>query len=88
MCENKQESVELWIDLFNGWCVLQDWRDLSKSPSEKEHWKAVCYGMELSAFRLALPLNVWRTVKSTVVPTMTSDDNETTSAKHLWVWQK
>ena len=39
MCENKQESVELWIDQFNYWCVLQDWRDLSKGPREKEHWK-------------------------------------------------
>ena len=88
MCENKQESVELWIDQFNDWCVLLDWRDLSKSPSDKEHWKADCHGMEISAFHLALPLNVWRTVKSTVVPTMTNDDNENTSAKHPWVLQK
>ena len=44
--------------------------------------------MEISAFCLALPLNVWRTVKSTVVPTMTNDDNKNTPSKHPWKWQK
>ena len=88
MCEDKQESVELWIDQFNDWCTLQDWRDLTKDTSDKDHWKDDCYGLEISAFRLALPLTVWRTVKSTVVPTMTNDDNENTSSKRPWVWQK
>ena len=44
--------------------------------------------MEISAFHLVLPLNVWRTVKSTVDLTMTYDDNENTSSKHPWVCEK
>ena len=88
MFEDKQEAVELWLDQFNDWCVLQEWRDVSKLSSNIEHWKDEHYAVEISAFRLALPLSVWRSVKATIVPTMTNDDEEQTSIKHPWVWQK
>ena len=87
-CPDDQESVELWLDQFNDWCTLQEWRDTTKLQSDNAHWKKDNYDLEVSAFRLALPINVWRTVKSTIVPTMTNDDVADTSIKHPWVWQK
>ncbi|CAB4012668.1 Hypothetical predicted protein [Paramuricea clavata] len=49
--------------------------------------------MEISAFRLALPLDVLRMVKSTIVPTMTTtsgenDDREDTFIANPWAWER
>ena len=87
-CEDKQESVELWLDQFNDWCILQDYRDTAKVPTGNAHWIADQYPSEISAFRLALPVPVWRMMKTTIVPTMTQDNNASTSQKYPWVWQK
>ena len=72
VCEDKKEAVELWLDQFNDWCVLQGWRDTTKPVTDTAHWKAeIC-----ATFRLALPFDVLRMVKSTIVPTMQSGDNK------------
>jgi hypothetical protein len=47
--------------------------------------------MEISAFRLALPLDDLRMVKSTIVPTMTTtsgENDEDTFIGKPWVWQR
>ena len=32
-CEDKKEAVELWLDQFNDWCILQGFRDTTKPTS-------------------------------------------------------
>ena len=47
--------------------------------------------MEISAFRLALPLDVLRMVESTIVPSMTTtsgENDEDTFIGNPWVWQR
>ena len=87
---DKKEVVELWLDQFNDWCVLQGWRDVAKELSDRDHWKDDKYAEELSAFRLALHMEVWQMVKSTLVPNMASVKNDTTKETfkgYPWVWQ-
>ena len=69
-CDDKRESIELWLEQFNDWCILQDWRDTTKPQSDCKHWQEEHYAPEISAFRLVLPLDVLRMVKSTIIPTM------------------
>ena len=82
-CDDQRESVELWLDKFNDWCTLQGWRDTSKDASDNSHWKPEHYASEISAFRLALPIKVWKMVKSSLVPKMSNDE-----VKQPWQWQK
>ena len=87
---DKKEAVELWLDQFNDWCILQGWRDVEKAPDDREHWKEANHAQEISAFRLALPPDVWRTVKSSVMPMMADTADETTTETFRgfpWVWQ-
>ena len=89
-CEDKKEAVELWLDQFNDWCILQGFRDTAKATNDPSHWKRAHYAMEISAFRLALPLDVLRMVKSTIVPTITTtsgENDEDTFIGNPWVWQ-
>ena len=71
-CEDKKEAVELWLDQFNDWCVLQGFRDTTKATNDSDHWKSPHRASEISAFRRALPLDVFRMVKLTIVPTMST----------------
>ena len=82
-CDDQRESVELWLDKFNDWCTLQGWRDTSKDASDNSDWKPEHYESEISAFRLALPIKVWKMVKSSLVPKMSNDE-----VKQPWQWQK
>ena len=89
-CEDKKEAVELWLDQFNDWCILQDWRDTEKAYTDRAHWKTAHYASEISAFRLALPLDVLKMVKSTIVPTMSvmgGEENTESFIGNPWVWQ-
>ncbi|CAB4044017.1 Hypothetical predicted protein, partial [Paramuricea clavata] len=57
-CEDQKEPVELWLDQFNDWCILQEFRDTAKPTNyDPSQWKRAHYAMEISAFRLALPLD-------------------------------
>ena len=71
--KDKREAVEIWLDQFNAWCVLQGWRDTSKPASEHSHWNTDRYAVEISALCLGMPPEVLRSVKSTVVPTVGTD---------------
>ena len=89
--EDKYESVDLWLDQFNDWCILQGWRDTSKTPDNNAHWKDANHAQEISAFRLGLPIEVLKLVKSSIVPYMSdikSDDTKDTYKGYPWVWQK
>ena len=55
-----KKAVELWLDPFNDWRVLQGWRDTAKYILDRDHWKSKNSAAETSAFRLALPTEVWR----------------------------
>ena len=90
-CKDKKEAVELWLDQFNDWRVLQGFRDTAKPTNDPDHWKSAHHASEISAFRLALPLDVLRMVKSTIVPTMSTTIDESTRDTFIgnpWVWQK
>ena len=87
---DKQEAVELWLDQFNDGCILKGWQDVGKEPDDRDHWKAENYAQEISAFRLALPTDVWRMVKSSLVPMMASTGESPTKETYRgypWVWQ-
>ena len=90
--KDKREAVEIWLDQFNDWCILQSWRDTSKPTSDHDHWKEDCYAKEISAFRLGMPPEVLRNIKTTVVPMMGNDDTAADAldrySGHPWVWQK
>ena len=90
--KDKREAVEIWLDQFNDWCVLQGWRDTSKPLSDHAHWTKEHHAKELSAFRLGLPPDVLRNVKTTIVPTMGTDpkaaDADESYSGFPWVWQK
>ena len=90
-CEDKKEAVELWLDQFNDWCILQGFRDTAKPTNDPIHWKRAHYAMEISAFILALPLDILRMVESTIVPTLTTtsgENDEDTFIGNPWVWQR
>ena len=90
--KDKREAVEIWLDQFNDWCILQSWRDTSKPTSDHDHWKEDCYAKEISAFRLGMPPEVLRNIKTTVVPMMGNDDTAADAldrySGYPWVWQK
>ena len=90
-CKDKREAVEIWLDKFNDWCVLQGWRDTSKPASHHDHWNTDKYAVEISALRFGMPPKVLRNVKSTVVSTMGTDPNDAGADKEYsgypWVWQ-
>ena len=71
--KDEREAVEIWLDQFRDWCVLQGWRDTSKPASDHSHWKTDKYAVDVSALRLGMHPEVLRNVKSTVVPTMGTD---------------
>ena len=89
---DKREAVEIWLDQFNDWCVLQKWRDTTKPTTDNAHWKQENYACELSAFRLGLPADVLRVIKSTLEPQMGTDatagDAKEKYRGYPWVWQK
>ena len=90
-CKDKKEAVELWLDQFNDWRVLQGFRDPAKPTNDPDHWKSAHHASGISAFRLALSLDVLRMVKSTIVPTMSTTIDESTRDTFIgnpWVWQK
>ena len=71
--------------------MLQGFRDTTKATNDPAHWKSAHHASEISAFRLALPLEVLRMVKSTIVPTMSTTNDESTRDTFIgspWVWQK
>ena len=70
---------------------MQGFRDTAKPANDPDHWKSAHHASEISAFRLALPLDVLRMVKSTIVPTMSTTSDESTIDTFIgnpWVWQK
>ena len=89
---DKREAVEIWLDQFNDWCVLQKWRDTTKPNTDIAHWKSDNYAQEISAFRLGLPADILRMVKSTLVPNMGTDSTAADAADNYsgnpWVWQR
>ena len=90
-CEDKGEIVELWLNPFNNWFVLQGFRDTAKSTIDPAHWKSAHHASEISAFRLALPVDVLRTVKSTISPTIATTsgkNNGNTFIGNPCVWQR
>ena len=90
-CEDKKEAIELWLDQFNDWCILQGFRDTTKPTSDPGRWKTAYHALEISVFRLALPLDVLRMVKSIIVPTITTmsgENDEDTFVGNPWVWQR
>ena len=95
ICEDKRESVELWLEQFDDWCMLQGFRDPKKDPRTSfDHWKKDHHAEEISAFRLALPIDMLKMVKSTVVPNMQtqkSEDDAVANQTYIgfpWVWEK
>ena len=87
---DKPEGVESGLDQLNDWCILQGWRDAVKEPDDRDHWKAENYAPEISAFRLALPTDVWRIVKSSLFPMMATTGESSTKETYRgypWVWQ-
>ena len=89
--KDKREAVEIWLDQFNDWCVLQGWRYTSKPASDHGHWNMDKYAVEISPLRLGMPSEVLRNVKSTVVPMMCTDPDDVDADKQYsrypWVWQ-
>ena len=87
--DDKKECIELWLEQFDDWCNLQGWRDTTKPMTDDKHWKAANHAEELSAFRLALSLDMLRMVKSTLVPTM-QDTNDKADGyiKFPFTWER
>lgn len=59
--------------------------------TDPAHWESVHHASEISAFRLALPLDALKMVKSSIVPMVatTSDKNNgNTSIGNPWIWQR
>ena len=71
---------------------MQKWRDTTKPNTDNAHWKSDNYAQEISAFRLGLPADILRMVKSTLVPNMgtdsTADDSADNYSGNPWVWQR
>jgi transposase InsO family protein len=87
-CDDKRESVELWNEQFGDWCLLQGWRDASKKAEAQ--WIEAHYAQEISAFRLAMPLNVLKMIKSTIVPMLEKEKKADHMKKYIvypWVWE-
>ena len=90
-CEDKKEAVELWLDQFNDWCVPQGFRDTTKATNDPGHWKSAHHASEISAFRLALPLDVLRMVKSILYRKCLQQMTKVTRDMFIgspWAWQK
>ena len=71
--------------------MLQGFRDTTKATNDPGHWKSAHHASEISAFRLTFPLDVLKMVKSTIVPTMSTTNDESTTDTFIgspWVWQK
>ncbi len=84
--EDKLLSVKIWRKKFDSWCLLQNgYRDLSKEPSEDDHWLAANYQKEIAAFYLSLPEDVMVMFETTIIPKMTADDKKNHGNTHNYL---
>ena len=70
---NKCEAVEIWLDQFNDFSILQDWRGPTKASSDPDHYIVEKRALEISTFRLGLPSTVLSVVKTMISPLLTDD---------------